>query len=263
VIDRIKTAAVALPLLLAVLFFGGTVGLAALAAAAAVVGMREFLNLLPLAERPSEDLFTVLWSGMVALSFALPEPAAPAAALAVGALVLFLLVSRRDPDAEGVRRIGRALAGWLYVGFFLGHAVVVRSYGELPIFFLIALVMVGDSAAYFVGTALGRHRLAPRVSPKKSVEGTVGGFVFTVAAAAGLSAWVDLPHGALAGALIGAAVNIAAQAGDLLESYLKRGAGVKDSGGMFPGHGGMLDRIDSLLPALPIYALSLSLVVRP
>ncbi len=260
-IQRIKTALIGIPIVLAVLFWGGVPGIAVAAAAAAAVGMQEFLTLWPLPPRRGEDRFAVLWGAAVTLSFAAPTLYLPAMMLAVGTLLLFLLAARgREPDREGVERLGRAFAGWLYVAFFLGHTVAVRRYGIAPMFFLIALVMVGDSAAYFVGTALGKHRLAPRISPKKSVEGSVGGFLFTVAAGALLSYWVELPHGPAAGALIAGAINLAAQTGDLLESYWKRGAGIKDSGTIFPGHGGMLDRIDSFLPSLPVYALALELM---
>lgn len=118
---------------------------------------------------------------------------------------------------------------------------------------------VGDSAAYLTGRALGRHKLAPRISPGKTVEGAIGGLVGSmlmgslVVAASGLAPW-------WLGAIVGATIGVVGQIGDLSESLLKRQAGVKDSGSLIPGHGGMLDRIDALLFAFPIaYLLALGL----
>jgi phosphatidate cytidylyltransferase len=165
----------------------------------------------------------------------------------------------RPPSRDTLDRVGQTVGAWLLVAFFLGHAVLVRRHGIAPLFFLMLLVMVGDSAAYFVGTALGKHRLAPRVSPKKSIEGALGGLLVSALAGAVASYYIKLPHGPLAGFFIAACLNIAAQAGDLAESLWKRAANVKDSGTLFPGHGGMLDRVDSFLPTLPLYAAILAL----
>jgi phosphatidate cytidylyltransferase len=119
-------------------------------------------------------------------------------------------------------------------------------------------VMVSDSAQYFVGRAFGRRPLAPRVSPKKTIEGAYGGFVFGTAALVGLGAWwlptVPVPMRVLLGVTV-VALGIA---GDLFESMLKRSAGVKDSSSLIPGHGGVLDRIDALLFAAPIYYVVLN-----
>jgi len=108
----------------------------------------------------------------------------------------------------------------------------------------------GDSAAYLSGRAFGQHKLAPMVSPGKTIEGAIGGFLAAVlvsAAAFGLSGVLPI----WAGALVGAGIGASGQLGDLSESFLKRQAGVKDSGDLIPGHGGMLDRVDALLFAFP------------
>jgi phosphatidate cytidylyltransferase len=124
------------------------------------------------------------------------------------------------------------------------------------VFLLLAIVWLGDTAAYYVGSAFGRHKLSPAISPGKSWEGAVAGFLTSVAAAAVWSLW---RRGELDPVLVGiaAVTAVASQLGDLVESIWKRGAGAKDSGGVLPGHGGMLDRMDAMLFAAPTLAVLL------
>jgi phosphatidate cytidylyltransferase len=115
-----------------------------------------------------------------------------------------------------------------------------------------AMVMMTDTGAYYTGRALGRHKLAPKVSPGKTIEGSIGGFI-TAAAAGIICKYVFFPEAPIAHiAILGAVIGVVSQIGDLAESLLKRGSGIKDSGSIFPGHGGMLDRVDSLLFCAPI-----------
>ena len=128
----------------------------------------------------------------------------------------------------------------------------IRLHGVAPRFLLFALgiTWAADSTAYFVGRAIGKHPLAPHISPKKTWEGSIGSMIGSLAVAYAFSFWLHFP---LVHLLLMAVVgNIAGQMGDLLESAIKRGAGVKDSGTMLPGHGGILDRIDALLVAAPV-----------
>jgi phosphatidate cytidylyltransferase len=151
--------------------------------------------------------------------------------------------------------------------------------GWIFVLFTFLAVWVGDTAAMYVGKSMGRHKLAPRISPGKTIEGTVASLIFSVGVCCLFGHYVPEIAAALSkahliaepaqesllfdapaygraplwiAALLAAAINVAAQMGDLLESSLKRGAGVKDSGTLLPGHGGILDRIDALLLALPV-----------
>ncbi len=167
--------------------------------------------------------------------------------------IAVLTLSTRRPFVEALPAAGISASGLLLVAFPLTFAIRLHGLGaEGPALLLFALVItwVGDSAAYFVGRAVGKHPLAPHLSPKKTWEGTIASFVGSLAVALLFARWlsVPLPH-LLAMAGVG---NAAGQVGDLLESAYKRSAGVKDSGGLLPGHGGVLDRIDALILAIPV-----------
>jgi phosphatidate cytidylyltransferase len=127
------------------------------------------------------------------------------------------------------------------------------SYLPGVVMLLFVLIVVSDSAQYFAGRTFGRHKLAPVISPKKTIEGSIGGLVAATAIAPWLgSLWLpEVPAAWMA--VAGGAIAIAGMAGDLFESWLKRRAGVKDSGNLIPGHGGILDRIDAFLFAAPVY----------
>lgn len=143
----------------------------------------------------------------------------------------------------------------------LGMLSRIRSgYAPGVIMLLFVLIVVSDSAQYFAGRAFGRHKLAPVISPKKTIEGSIGGLVAATAIAPWLgSLWLPgVPPVWMA--VAGGAIAIAGMAGDLFESWLKRRAGIKDSGNLIPGHGGILDRIDAFLFAAPVYYVFLRLV---
>lgn len=170
-----------------------------------------------------------------------------------------LAISARAPIEQGAASIGLLAFGTAY--FALPSASLYRLQVVDPwvLLLLLAIVWLGDSGAYYVGKTLGRHKLAPRVSPNKTWEGAIANLVAGLLAATAWSFWrtgtVDLGIVLLAGV-----VSIAAQIGDLVESLLKRGAGIKDSGSILPGHGGMLDRMDALLFAAPVMWLGVELL---
>ena len=194
------------------------------------------------------------------------------------ALVLLLGGMGRDPLSRALPDAAVTLMALPYIAFTLGLLLVMRVpwNGALYVLYLMLLVWCGDIAAYYVGRAIGKHKLAPRVSPGKTWEGAIASVL-----AAAVVGWLlfrflePITHLLRSSALLAQpshtytpvplrpaplwlvvlfaiAVNIAAQMGDLVESALKRGAGVKDSGTLLPGHGGVLDRIDALLFALPV-----------
>jgi phosphatidate cytidylyltransferase len=167
-------------------------------------------------------------------------------------LTIFILWTRR-PLVETLPAAGISSSALMLVAFPLSYAVRLhglREDGPKLLLFALVITWAGDTAAYFVGRAMGRHPLAPHISPKKTWEGSVGSMIGSLIVAWGFSYWLRIPIGHLvAMAVIG---NVAGQMGDLLESAYKRSAGVKDSGGLLPGHGGVLDRIDALILCIPV-----------
>jgi phosphatidate cytidylyltransferase len=169
------------------------------------------------------------------------------ASVGLGSLVLFA----RTPLPETLPSLGILGFGTPYFALPLASLSLLQRRDPWLVFLLMAIVWLGDTAAYYAGSRLGKHRMAPTISPKKSWEGAVAGFLTSVAAAAVWSVW---RLGRLDLALLGVAAltAVASQVGDLVESMIKRGSGVKDSGSLLPGHGGVLDRIDAMLFGAPV-----------
>ena len=156
------------------------------------------------------------------------------------------------------------IMGVLYVGLSLGYLLLTRAQpdGTMLIFFVVLVTWAGDTGAYIAGKSLGRHALAPIVSPKKTYEGLAGGIVLACLAAVVARAWF-LPRFSLVDCLaLGLLLTIAGLIGDLAESAMKRHAGFKDSGALIPGHGGMLDRLDSLLFTGPAFYYYVAIVAN-
>ena len=179
--------------------------------------------------------------------------------LSVGVGLLVLL--RSTPMDQGAPAMGSIAFGSLYLGLPVAALAELQSRSPWLVLLLWAIVWLGDSAAFYVGTAFGRRRLAPVVSPNKSWEGAFAALAIGGLSALTFSLWRE---GTVDLALIGLALltSIAAQFGDLVESLIKRGAGVKDSGTLLPGHGGFLDRFDALAFAAPVWWFALELTGR-
>lgn len=195
-------------------------------------------------------------------------------ALAASAIIVCTFAMARSAR-DAMANIAVTVFGIIYVGWFCSHIIMLRRLplegGDASINFggagyvimLLVLLWLGDSGAFFVGTAWGRHKLIPAVSPNKTVEGSIGGFAMTLIGAMlikdtgrlldnfGVALFPDLGTGGYL--LVGAGIAVAGQVGDLCESYLKRDAGLKDTGNLLPGHGGFLDRFDSLMFAAPLF----------
>jgi phosphatidate cytidylyltransferase len=211
------------------------------------LGLREFYTLSPAPMSPGEKRAGVLLALLLAVSLYSRDPRCFLFTL-VFALCWFLIGALFQPEEFPLRveKAGRHLLGLLYIGLLLAHFVLMRKMDTGRILILFTLV-----AVYF-GRAYGKKKLAPRISPAKTVEGGLGAVAGSVAGAV-LSKLLFFPQLPLVHALIlGVAVGGIGQLGDLWESLLKRSAQVKDSGALIPGHGGLLDRIDSVLFATPL-----------
>lgn len=168
------------------------------------------------------------------------------------AFSLLFLFRIREIDVAA-RDVAYAALGFLYIPFLLVHLVMLRqtTYGWQWLLVIMLIVMTNDSAAYYTGSAFGKHRLYPRVSPKKSIEGALGGLAGSICGTM-LAKFTFFPQLSIGDALLAAIfIGTLGQTGDLFESLLKRSFGVKDSGNSIPGHGGVLDRLDSIIFAAP------------
>jgi phosphatidate cytidylyltransferase len=257
---RLATAAVAIPLLIWLIFASPAWLFAGIIVGITAVGLGEFAAM----ALPTHRGFRVL-AVVAGLCFAAAVVSRQPTALGlvlVLALVVGLFYALCDPDMAGaVTRLAHSLVAALYVGFLLPHVIVLRGAvpgGERWVFLAIGCSMAGDSASFFAGRFLGRRKLFPRVSPNKTVEGAIGGLIGSVVFGAVLKAALPPPGVGWAGILaIALAIGLLAQAGDMVESMLKRAYGAKDSGWVIPGHGGVLDRIDALvLPFVFTYYLN-------
>lgn len=275
---RLAVAGVGIPVCVAVTLAGGIFFVAGVAFLAAV-SAREYVLLLREGDGPSPlFLLTVATAG--AFPFAVAGLGTAGAwgltpvLLAVAGAWAFMV---RDPSRRPVTAAALTVFGALYLGGLLGFSVPLRASGETRLagtllFFLpVTVTWASDTAAYFGGRRFGRRQLAPRVSPNKTWAGAVSALAAGPVAALAY-AWLVLPLAggtfpglpsdglaALPALALGLAVAAAAILGDLVESALKRECGAKDSSGLLPGHGGLLDRLDSLLWAIPVAHLYLQL----
>src|SRR5262245_10434677 len=182
-------------------------------------------------------------------------------------LVSFLMIAAYEtivwrPGTDAVGSASAALLPLLYLGLPIGSMVALRElHGPQVLFLMMLTVFVSDSAQYYSGRSFGKHLLAPAISPKKTVEGAIGGFIFGALVLTVVGAWWLPSVPPVARMFLGVGIVIAGIAGDLFESMLKRSAGVKDSSALIPGHGGILDRIDALLFAAPVYYVFLKYAV--
>ncbi len=251
--QRLITAGIALPLLLLLIIKGSPLLFAAFIAVVSVIGLLEYCRMI-LPGRGVESLLISASAVVIPMLFYLRSAAALAFAIVLYFLSIAIHTLFKFSDVkQAAAEAGLIFFGVIYVPYLLGYLILLRSCpsGLDWILLILFIVMSGDSAAYFGGCRFGKHKLYPAVSPNKSVEGALFGLAGSMAGAmiAKLLFFSELSvvNGIFAALLIGTF----GQTGDLFESLIKRSSGVKDSGTIFPGHGGILDRLDSILFAAP------------
>lgn len=270
---RVATAALLIPIVVGLVLYGSTAVVAAVTAVIILLALVEYFSL---GDAVGHRAYR-FWTATCALALVFAQFAGAAVEnfgglglrtqyprLAAGPVgvgeVFFLFVAgigvltlfTKRPMVEALPSAGISSSALLLVAFPLTYAIRLHAGNQGPALLLFALVItwVGDSAAYFAGRAVGKHFLAPHLSPKKTWEGSVAGFAGSLVVAVIFRRWLNASLPLLLG--MAAAGNVAGQMGDLLESAYKRSVGVKDSGGLLPGHGGVLDRIDALILTIPV-----------
>ena len=260
-VTRVISGVVLVALVGGVLWFAPWWATLALAALVSAVAAAEVAGLSRGVGAPVPILMVSMSAVVICATVPIGMVNGDAMVVVLSALVLggsLVTLAGGPPSPETITRAAVTIMAPLYIGLPLGAMVWIQLVsGPRSLIFLIATIALSDSAQYVVGRALGRRKLAPLVSPAKTIEGAQGGLV----AAAAMGLWLGPLWGQAAspaqGAALGIALCVAGIMGDLFESLLKRSAGVKDSGTLIPGHGGMLDRIDAYLFAVPVYTLFL------
>lgn len=283
-LQRVLTAVVLIPIVVAAVWWGPTWLVALLTAVVTLLALYEFLRLglqvgmrgylrwttvcallLVFEQWAAVEVQTYPLGGQLTLVRATGAAAFPLEVV----LILFVIgagviaIASRRGLAETLPALGISAAALLFVALPLSYLVRLHGMGRLGphwLLFTLALIWAGDTLAYFSGRVIGRIPLAPQLSPKKTWEGAVGGLVGSLLVAVPFAQWMEIEAWHLV--VLAGLANIAGQVGDLAESAYKRSAGVKDSGVLLPGHGGMLDRIDSLIFATPVVWCYVGLVLQ-
>jgi phosphatidate cytidylyltransferase len=254
-VKRVLTAAVAIPLVFLVILKGGRIGFTILIGTAAVLGLLEYYNLfLPRESVTERRVGLICCLALIAAFYGEDVGARLSVLVLVFIVTAVLCLARYETGSSMVAILSRQIMGFVYIPFFLGHFILIRGWQEgiSWAFFLLAVVFAGDSAAYYVGKTFGRHKLSPSISPGKTMEGAVGGLGGNLLVGILFKAfWFPELSWTSCTALV-LLLGVLGQIGDLVESMLKRSVQIKDSGRFLPGHGGMLDRIDGLLFAVPV-----------
>jgi phosphatidate cytidylyltransferase len=258
---RIITSIWFVSLLVVVVWFGGEPGFTALMIVFSVLAALEFYHMVAGSKVSPLSCFGLVWASLFILSRNSQVISALEPYLNTGLITplllttavippLLWLLSRRQKEGAFVTWAW-TIAGILYIGWLLSHMVALRGLedGRNWVFFVLFVTWLSDTAAFFTGRRLGRHKLAPNISPGKTWEGAIGGIGGAIAMSVlfftptpfqlPLAYWQVIP--------LSIGVSILGQAGDVVESLLKRNMGAKDSGTLMPGHGGMLDRMDSII----------------
>lgn len=260
---RVATALALGTVVVAVVLWAGTIGVAALVALVAALAVAEFYGLTRHERRKPNEVFGVVAVALMPLAAAFfPSGGLIAVVTALGAAsLLWHLVFKQVTIADTAMTV----FGAVYVGLTLSHLVLLRElpHGVTLVLVTFVSVWANDVFAYFIGVAVGKHRMAADISPRKSWEGFVGGAVCSLLVWLAASSLDATPFATglapLWLAIIGVAVPLAASAGDLVESRFKREAAMKDSGSLLPGHGGFLDRFDSMIVvSMAVYYLVLA-----
>ena len=246
--QRILTATIALPILIATIWFGKP-WFTLLVAAMAVLGSLEFYRLPSHSKIQPITYLGTAWVLLLILSPHCPYAAATPLLITSAIIISLIWLLFQSSREQAFTNWAWTMAGILYIGWMLSYWVALRNLdaGRDWVFWGVLTTIASDISAFFIGRTWGKRPLAPAISPGKTWEGAIGGLLAAVVVSLVLTTIFSLPLNYWQTILLGCGISIFAQLGDLVESLLKRNVDAKDSGRLLPGHGGILDRIDSLL----------------
>jgi len=176
-------------------------------------------------------------------------------------ILTFIFQLFKKDYSKALAEISITIFGSIYLGYLLSFMLKIKDLpnGNYYLISLLIITWANDTGAYLIGTKFGKNKIFPKISPKKTIEGSIGGVIFSIAGTFALKNWLNLTFNELLS--LGLIISIIAQLGDLFESVLKRGSGIKDSGTLIPGHGGILDSLDSLIFTAPVFYYYITLLI--
>ena len=248
------TGIIAIPILFGIIAYGGKEAFAVLIIVASLVGMQEYNRMAFGQGLTLEKVETLIIALFILLAAFFANLSLLLAVLTFAVMtVLILNLLRIRKQGLDMSYAGRVILGILYIPLLMAHFILIRQTqsGVLWIFFILVMAFAGDTAAYYIGRRFGKHKLLPEVSPGKTVEGTIGLVAGSIAGCLLFRLFLFPMLPVIHAIILGLVGSVVGQLGDLSESALKRTAGVKDSGTMLPGHGGILDRLDCLMFITP------------
>jgi phosphatidate cytidylyltransferase len=257
-LPRVLTAIVGIPVLLFLIHWGGLT-YASFIVAVTALSLYEYGLILRLGGHPAQRVVVLVAGAGLAACQALNFPLGAAVTLILSVIMLREMASsHRSLERGALTLLGAFLLGWMPA-----HLTLIRDlrpYGEMLTLMLFVSVWIMDTAAYAAGHAIGKRKLAPELSPKKTWEGAIAGFLAAMGTVFVFRALVPRMLSAPRAVLVGSAIGICGQLSDLAESLIKRAVGVKDSSTVLPGHGGVMDRFDSFILAAPVVYYCLVLI---
>ncbi len=268
--QRVLSAVIALPVVIGAIYFGG-IYLLSLVGLAACVGIFEFNRAFGYREKKLLPAMTMLGAVIYTVLIYSNEHEKAQAVFGLVLMTEFAVYVLLYPRLE-LKQVFANIVGFIYIPYMLLHALLIRqelAHGKILIWLVIMIAFGSDSFAYFTGVSLGRHKLAPILSPKKTIEGAVGGIFGSMLICVGYGMFMEWQgYLKLTGVaylclmILGILGSLFSQIGDLVGSAIKRETGIKDFGNLIPGHGGILDRLDSILFVAPFVYYFMQLIYR-
>ncbi len=260
-LKRVISGLVGLPILVAIVYFGGlTLFLSVMVVS--LIGLREFYRAMAVKELKAVEPLGYLSAIMMLSSFYYSHNADHLLFIIIATFMLLSIAIILKNDKYNILDGAVSLIGVIYVAYFLGHVILISKEANAIVIWLVFITAFGsDTLAYFSGYFFGKRKLCPSISPKKTVEGAIGGTIGTTIIS-GIFGYLFLREHLLTIIMIGLVGSILSIAGDLTASLIKRKVGIKDFGNIMPGHGGVLDRFDSIIFTAPVVYYFLIFIIN-